>query len=126
MQVPIRVIFDGLERSEAIEALCLRAATKLERFHGHMTSCTVNLSRPNRRHVQGNVWEVRVHVQVPTGEIVTRATATETVDRRYLGPALRRAFHAARRRIQDVLARQRGAIKAHAPSRARPTAKAGS
>ncbi|MBI5431748.1 MAG: RNA polymerase subunit sigma-54 [Planctomycetes bacterium] len=115
MQVPTRVMFDGIGRSEALEALCLRAALKLERFHDHMTSCSVIVTRPHRRHVQGDAWEIRVHVLLPTGEIVTRATATETADRRNLGPALRRAFHAARRRIQDVLRRQRGDIKTHAP-----------
>ena len=65
MQVPLRVVLDGVERPEEVRALVREAASVLERFHGRITSCRVAVSNPDIRHRKGGLYDVHVLLRVP-------------------------------------------------------------
>ena len=65
MQVPLRVILDGVERPEEVRAQVREAASVLERFHGRITSCRVAVSNPDIRHHKGGLYDVHVLLRVP-------------------------------------------------------------
>lgn len=120
MQTPARISFHGIDRSPAIEARVSGEIEKLERYHHRITGCHVTITAPHRRHRQGIIYGVRIDLTVPGEEIViSRETeANHAHEDPYV--AIRDAFHAARRRLEDHVRRQRGEVKSHEePNRGR-------
>jgi cold shock CspA family protein len=107
------VTFKDMPVSDAIEAACLREAAKLERYAGDITSCRVVVARPHHRHRRGNLYEVRVDITLPGGEVVVnREPAEHHADESEL-VAIREAFDTARRRLEDFVRRRSGRVKVH-------------
>jgi cold shock CspA family protein len=73
-------------------------------------SCRVVVEAPVRHHRKGGPYKVRIDLTVPGDELVINRQADED-----LYVAIRDAFHAARRRLEDYARRQRGAVKVHEP-----------
>jgi len=46
MQIPLEVVFEGMEPSEAVRARIRRESSRLERFHARITSCRVVIELP--------------------------------------------------------------------------------
>ncbi|MHC5022358.1 MAG: HPF/RaiA family ribosome-associated protein [Planctomycetota bacterium] len=115
MQKPVQVAFRGMKVSDAVEAACWEEAAKLERYFDRMTGCRVVIAEPHRQHRKGNLFEVRIDLTVPGGEIVvTREPPAHHADEDVF-VALRDAFDTARRRLEDFARRRRGQVKAHEP-----------
>jgi ribosomal subunit interface protein len=109
----LQITLHGLTRSEALEEHIRRRATRLERFHGGITSCRVVVEQPHHHRHQGGQFVVRLHIGVPGGEIVVNHDHSEDV---YV--AVRDAFNAARRQLEDHVQRRDGSAKAHRIARA--------
>lgn len=112
MTNPLQITLHGVTRSEALEDQIRRRAARLERFHGAITSCRVVVEQPHHHHHQGKQFVVRLHIGVPGGEIVVNHDHDEDV---YV--AVRDAFNAARRQIEDLARRRDGGAKAHRVAR---------
>ena len=70
MQIPLQVTFRNMERSETIEEDVRQHALKLEEFSDRITSCRVVVEAPHHHHHQGNLYHVRVLVNVSRRELV--------------------------------------------------------
>ena len=116
MQSPLRVSFKNIPVIDSAEELCLQEVEKLERFHDRITSCRVVISRPGKRHRKGNLYEVRVDLRVPGGEVVTTRTPPEHHEDEDLDVAIHEAFHKVRRQLEDLVRRQRMNVKKHEDS----------
>jgi ribosomal subunit interface protein len=116
MQLPLQVSFRNMPPSPAIEEHVRERAAKLEEFHGDITGCRVVVEAPHRRHHQGNLYHVRVDITVPGREIVVsrEPAAHHAHEDAYV--AIRDAFDAARRQLEDHARERRGQIKAHEPA----------
>lgn len=120
MQIPLQITFRGLPPSDAIEAKVRDRARKLERFHDRITSCRVVVAAAHRHHHKGNLYNVKVDLTVPGGELIASREPPERDSHQDLYVALRDAFDAAARRLEDHLRRQRGMVKSHeAPTHGR-------
>jgi len=108
MQSPVAVRFEGAPLSAELEREIARETEALERYHGRITSCRVVVTTPHRRHRRGRVWHVRIDVTVPGGEIVVGREPGLDPGHEDLGVALRDAFRAARRQLQDHVRKLRG------------------
>jgi cold shock CspA family protein/ribosome-associated translation inhibitor RaiA len=100
--------------SFAIEERIRKEAEKLERYHDRITACRVVVEAPHRRHGKGNLFNVRIELTVPGRPpiVVSRSPADHQAhEEPYV--ALRDAFDAARRRLQDIARRRRGDVKTH-------------
>jgi cold shock CspA family protein/ribosome-associated translation inhibitor RaiA len=116
MQVPLQVAFRNMDRDPMIEAEIARKAEKLEEFSNHITSCTVTVEAPHRHHQQGNLYRVRIHLSIPEHhEIVVDRQDGDRHAHEDVYVAIRDAFKAARRQLQDVVREMRGATKQHTP-----------
>jgi cold shock CspA family protein len=113
MQIPPRIAFRNMAPSDAIEAKIRERIDKLEQMHGGLIGCEVAVEAPHRRHHQGKVFRVRVHAILPGGEVVAGRDPAEHHAHEDLYVALRDAFDAVERRLEDQVRRQRGAVKAH-------------
>ena len=135
MILPVQITFRNMPSSDAVAARVQDEAEKLDEFYKRITSCRVIVEVPHRHHTLGDQVHVRIELGVPGGEIVVRHEPSlhSTVQRRgqqewkkhleaspqykEIGVAIRDAFKAARRRLQDYARRQRGQVKVHnAPS----------
>jgi ribosomal subunit interface protein len=113
MQVPLQITIQNVPRSEALEARIREAAAKLEQFHPRITSCRVAVDETEKHPHQGRQFRVRVEVTAPGREHVA-ATLQHHED---VYVALRDAFDAARRQLQDEVREARGDVKRHALAR---------
>lgn len=109
MQVPVQIVFHEVQHSEALENDIREKARKLEAFHPHLMRCHVSVEQPHRHKHQGKLFNVRVALHVPGGEIVVNRDEHEDV---YV--ALRDAFDAARRQLEEHARKARGEVKRHA------------
>ena len=112
MQIPIEISFRGLPRWERAEAEVRARAVELERYCDRITSCRVIVEAPRLHH---QLYRVRVDLTVPGREIVVKRDPAQHRDHEDLYLAIRDAFRAARRQLQDYVRERRGLVKAHEP-----------
>ena len=119
MQQPIQISFRNVDPSEAVEANVRSKIDWLETFYDRIQSCRVVIEVPHRHHHQGRIYQVRVDLTVPGGEFVVNRESGLTGAHEDVYVAIRDAFDATRRRLEEFVRRQRGEMKAHEAS-ARP------
>lgn len=110
MQVPLQVSFRGIGRSEALSDSIREKAGRLEQYYDRIVSCRVVLELDGRHKRQGKQYKVRIDLKVPGGELAVTHEHDEDIQ-----IALREAFDAARRRLEDHARVARGDVKRHAP-----------
>lgn len=115
MQLPLQVTLRDISPSAAVEDYIRERAAKLDAFYEKIMSCRVVVEAPVRHHRKGGPYKVRIDLTVPGDELVVNRQSDDD-----LYVAIREAFDAARRRLEDYARRQRGSVKAHeAPPQAR-------
>ena len=107
MQIPMQITIRDMEHSEALETHIRQKAEKLDEFFKHIMSCRVVVEMPHKHHQQGKQFNVRIDIGVPGNEIVVNRDHSEDV---YI--ALRDAFDAAKRQLEDYARKVRGDVKA--------------
>ena len=113
MQQPLEITFRDIPRSEALEANIREKADKLDQFYEKIMACHVIVERPHGHHHQGQLYHVRIDLTVPGGELVIKRDPKEHHAHEDPYVAVRDAFKAARRKLQDFARKQRGDIKSH-------------
>jgi cold shock CspA family protein len=137
MEIPLKVTFRNMPPSPAIEANIREKAAKLDTFYDRVMSCRVIVEAPHRHHYKGKAYLVRIDLTVPGGELViNRApkrleaatlrlpelSGKEVIEshepskhaaREDIYVAIRDAFNAAARKLQDYARRRRGSVKIH-------------
>ena len=114
MQEPLRIAFRNLEAPAAIEDEIRERVAELERFFDRIIACSVVVEEHHRHHRQGNLYHVRIELVVPEREIVVRREPPEHHAHEDLHVAIRDAFDAAQRQLQDHARAMRGDVKSHA------------
>jgi cold shock CspA family protein/ribosome-associated translation inhibitor RaiA len=114
METEPKIVFENLGPSDALRQKILEEIAHLEQFEGRMTSCRVVLSAPEKHKRKGQLYQVRIHVVFPGhGEIAVRPGTAQHQWNQDPQVAIRNAFDAARRQIEDKVRRIRGDVKAH-------------
>lgn len=141
MNLPIQITYRNMEPHPGADEMIRGAATKLDHFFHHITSCRVMVEVPHRHHKRGRHFHVRIEIGVPGKElVVTREPSRKTTRMRnkkwtrnheVQGPrkdfsfAVNDAFKEARRRVQDYTRCLRGDVKLHERVRPERAAKLG-
>jgi ribosomal subunit interface protein len=113
MQQPVRITFKEMEPSDAIEKWVKEHADKLEKFYDPIVHCHVVIEAPHRHSRHGRLYSVGVDITVPGGEAVVSHQGPKDHAHEDVYVALRDAFRAARRQLQDVARKQRREVKRH-------------
>lgn len=108
MKTPLQISLHGIAHSSALYDVIQEKAEKLDRFYGRITSCRVVLGLAGRHKRHGRQFTARIDLKVPGAEIVINKEHDEDVQ-----VALRDAFDAARRKLEDFGREQRGDVKQH-------------
>ena len=114
MQIPLEITFRDMEPSEAVEARIREKAAKLDHFYEHVMSCRVMVEAPHGHHHQGRLYHVRIDVTVPDGELlVTHEHHHKDHAHEDVYVAIRDAFDAMKRQLEDYARKRRGKVKTH-------------
>ena len=113
MQQPLQINFRDIPQSDAVEARVREKAGKLDKFYDQIMTCRVMVEAPHSHHHKGNLYHIRIDLTVPKGEIVINRDPKEQHAHEDVYVAIRDAFDAARRRLQDYARKQRGDVKRH-------------
>jgi ribosomal subunit interface protein len=114
MQLPLQIAFRHMESSDAVAARIRERSEKLERFFDRIVSCRVVVECQHPRRQQGNLFRVRVDLKVPRGEIVVGRDPERHHAHEDVYVAIRDAFDATRRLLEDHVRQGRGDVKLHA------------
>jgi len=114
MMIPLEVTFRGMGHSNAIEEAIRERVAKLERFFPRVISCRVMVEELARRdNARGFVYHVRVQVRVPEGELVGDKAPPPERFHEDVQVAIRDAFDAVGRELEDFVRVERGDVKTH-------------
>ena len=109
MRCLLQIKYEDLPESEALSTHIQQKADKLEQFFPRLISCIVTVGLPHRHSNQGEHYFVQIDVTAPGAEIISNRQNHEDV---YV--ALRDAFDAAKRILEDHTRIRRGQTKQHA------------
>ena len=137
MKIPLQITFRNMAPSAAIESNIREKATKLDSLYDAVMSCRVIVEAPHRHHRKGKAYLVRIDLTVPGGELVidrapkrleaAKSRPSEEPVKEFaevhepskhaahedVYVAIRDAFNAAARKLQDHARRRRGKVKLH-------------
>jgi cold shock CspA family protein len=133
------ITFRGMPHSDALEAYVRERITWLDQFHPRILRCHVVIEVPHRHRHEGRQFHVAIEIHVPGADPIVVAHEASRhgslkdagseespkdvgLDQahRHARVAVREAFDATRRRLEDVAREHRGAVKAHeAPAHGR-------
>jgi ribosomal subunit interface protein len=105
MQVPLELSTRRIMLSPGLEADLRKRATRLERHFDRITSCRIALEQSSNHHNEGGPYRVRLDITVPGSELVADKEAED------LNTAIREAFEAAERQVEEFSRRRRGEVK---------------
>jgi ribosomal subunit interface protein len=114
MKIPLQITFRNVEQTPLITDYVHERAESLEMYAPQLTSCRVVIETPHRHHREGRIFEVRVDMTVPGAELVVGREPSVNHSHEDVFVAIRDAFDAARRRLEDYSRRRRGFVKHHA------------
>lgn len=113
MQIPLQITFRDMPPSEAVEANIKEKVQKLEHFADNITSCRVVLEAPHKHQHKGQLFSVHIDITLPGKEIVVSRHPDAHHAHEDVYVAIRDAFNAARRQLEDHGRRHRGHVKYH-------------
>jgi ribosomal subunit interface protein len=111
MKLPLQITFRNMVPLPSVEPEIRRRADKLGQWTTDVMSCHVVVEAEGNRHRQGHEYRVHLSVRVPGEEI---AVGSHHLDQD-IHRAVRGAFDAADRQLEDHVRRRRGQVKLHRP-----------
>lgn len=115
MQLPLEIRFQNVDASSAVEADIERRVEKLERLADDIVSCRVVVEAPHKHHHKGKLYAVHVDLRVPGGELVASREPSDKQAHEDVYVAVRDAFEAVSRQLQDFVEKRQGKVKQHEP-----------
>jgi ribosome-associated translation inhibitor RaiA len=104
MQSPPQVTFHQLARSDALDAHIRERIDDLEQLFDRIVSCRVSVEGPHRHH-QGGLYRVLIDLGVPGHRIIVGRSPDENAAHADAYVAVRDAFRAAQRQLEDYVHR---------------------
>ena len=113
MQQPLQITFRDIPRSENVETVVREKAEKLDQFFEKIMTCRVMIEAPHTHHHQGMLYHVRVDITVPGAELVASRSTDKNHAHEDVYVAIRDAFDAAKRQLQEYKRKLKGKVKTH-------------
>jgi len=114
MQLPVKITYRGLEKSEKIDNLVIEYANRLEKFCDHINRCDVAIEQTNHTHQKGNPYRCRIDVTVSRGhELIADEQQTSNGSHDPLAKVIHDAFKTMERELRRVVDKQRREVKTH-------------
>ena len=112
MPIPVHISFRDMEPTPALEKFIRNWVIRLERAYERIEQCDVVIERPHQHRRHGRPVRVRVVVAVPGPDIVVSRDHSLDDSHMDVYVAIRDAFRAARRQLEDRARRKREVVAA--------------
>jgi len=113
MKLPVEVTFRDIPQSDYIEAKIREKAAKLDTFYDRIMACRVVVEAPHGHHHKGKLYHIIVDLTVPDGDLVADRAPKDHHAHEDINVAIRDAFDAVRRQLQNYARKRRGQVKQH-------------
>jgi len=124
--LPLQITFRHMEPSLALADRIRTLVSRLEKFDARITHCHVIVTPPPRHRRRGALYDLHIDIALPEQVIAVRHAHAGAAAHADPYVALRDAFRAARRKLEDYRRTRRGDIKNHSqPPRVRRRTPAG-
>lgn len=110
---PAEITYRNLRASDALDAEIREHAAELDHYAPEILRCHVVLETHHRHHRKGRLYHVRVELDVPGGRLVVNRDPELAHQHEDVHVAIRDAFDAATRELEDHVRRRRGDTKTH-------------
>jgi len=124
--LPLQITFRHMDPSPALATRIRALVLLLAKFDARITHCHVVVAPPPRHRRHGALYDFHIDIGLPEQVIAVRRARSGAPAHEDPFVALRDAFRAARRKLEDYRRTRRGAIKNHSqPPRVRRRTPAG-
>jgi len=101
MRLPLQITFRHMDPSPALEARIRRKAEELDPFYDRITSCRVVVECRHKHHQQGNLFAIRVDLNIPGSQVIAGRNHAFSHAHEDAHVAVRDALDAARRQLEE-------------------------
>jgi ribosome-associated translation inhibitor RaiA len=113
MNRPLEVFFRNMKPSPELEADIRARAARLDRMDRHIIGCRVTVELENHTHKTGYIPQVHIQIEVPGRAIMVNHRHEQGAEAL---TAVREAFDAAAKQLQEYTARKTLHLKHHEPA----------
>ncbi len=113
ISMPLEISFRHLESSQELESQIREKVEKLRQFHPDIRNCHVMVEQLNRHHHPGQHFHVRIDLKVTGHTLISGREPDLKHSCTDVHTALRDAFKAMRRKLEDLARHQQGRVKHH-------------
>jgi ribosomal subunit interface protein len=106
MELELQITSRDFDLTEPMESVIREEAEKLGLFYDKIIGCRVLVELPHQHQRKGVLYNVRIDLTVPGGELIVKREPHED-----LYVAIGDAFDAAQRQLQEYAERRRGDVK---------------
>jgi len=106
--LPVQITVRDMPSSPALEDHLRKKAEKLNQYYHRINSCKIVIHISQKHKHQGKLFNVSIDLSVPGKELVVNRKLDEDV---YI--AIRDAFHALQRQLENYARKRRGDVKTH-------------
>ncbi len=114
MRLPLQITFRHMQTSPALDARIRQLAERLDHYSQEITSCRVVIEAPHKHHHQGSLYTVHIDITSSSGEIAVTRDQHDRHAHEDAHVALRDAFRAAERQLEQRVQKRRNDTKEHA------------
>ena len=108
-----QITFSGTPHSSIVEAAIEKKIENLHKLNAHMLACHIVVSSAHHSHHASNVYHVLIEISVPGKDIIVSREDHSERAHEDVYVAIRDAFAAARRQLEDYTHIRRGDVKTH-------------
>ncbi|MBT5264126.1 MAG: ribosome-associated translation inhibitor RaiA [Rhodospirillaceae bacterium] len=114
---PVRISFKNMDHSDALENAVQEKIDTMAKHFDRISECAVVIEAPHKHGHKSRIYQVRITMGVPGTKIAVNkghANKDQSHEDPYI--AVRDAFNAATRQLEDFSRKIRGDVKAHVAS----------
>jgi cold shock CspA family protein/ribosome-associated translation inhibitor RaiA len=113
MAQALEISFRNTDRSPAVETVVRERAQALSRLCDRLMHLRVVIEMVGKHHRKGRLFRARIEMKLPRRTVVVGRASESNPAHEDVYVAVRHAFDAAARRVQDTSHRRRGQVKTH-------------
>jgi predicted phosphoribosyltransferase/cold shock CspA family protein/ribosome-associated translation inhibitor RaiA len=113
--IPIQLTFRGMPRSLSLETNIRERSRALTKFFDRIVAVRVVVEAKHRHHEKGRLFHIRVEIEVPGDNVIVEHESHDRHEHEDPYVAVRDAFKAASRCLEDHARKLRADVKTHAP-----------
>lgn len=109
--IDLKIQYLGFAESNAVSAAVWDYVVNLEKFYSQIMSCHVIISNPPRKHQKGGIYHVKIRMHMAGADIIIDKEPGANHAHEDVYVALRDAFDAAKRKVEDFARIRAGRVK---------------